>query len=370
MKLTQKQFIDRSKLIHGDKYDYSLVNYIRSNLKVKIICVTHNLMFEQSPVLHMTGSQCPSCSKRVNRTTEQFIEEAIVIHGNKFDYSQVIFTTKKSPVKIICNTCNTIFKQAPGNHLIGQGCMNCYNKNTVRSLEQFIQKAKKIHGNKYNYSKVIYKNNDTYVIIICQIHGEFQQSPHSHLNGSNCIKCANNMRSTEEFIKDANKKHNYKYKYENTIFTGVRTKVIVTCLKHGNFKIISGNHLFGQGCKKCNNVGHSKEQIKWLDYVAKRDNIFIQHAMNIGEYKIDNIQVDGFCKETNTCYEFLGDFWHGNPKKFKRNDMNKCNKKTFGYLYDETKKRNKIIIDKGYTLVTIWENDWYEIKKKINSKQV
>lgn len=72
-----------------------------------------------------------------------------------------------------------------------------------------------------------------------------------------------------------------------------------------------------------------KKQIAWLNYLSKQNNIHIQHAMNYGEYKIPNTRyrVDGYCKETNTIYQFHGDFFHGNPKFYKSHDINPVNKK-------------------------------------------
>ena len=85
------------------------------------------------------------------------------------------------------------------------------------------------------------------------------------------------------------------------------------------------NHLRFSGCPKCNNNGYSKAQILWLDFLSKFYNIHIQHALNEEEFVIPNTKykADGYCKETNTIYEFHGDFWHGNPKIFTLDEINK-----------------------------------------------
>ena len=94
-------------------------------------------------------------------------------------------------------------------------------------------------------------------------------------------------------------------------------------------------------------------------------NIYIQHADNEGEknIKINKklFKFDGYCKETNTVYEFMGDFFHGNPKLYNQNDINPLNKKTFGELYRNTINREKYLIKRGYNVISIWENDFNSI---------
>ena len=119
------------------------------------------------------------------------------------------------------------------------------------------------------------------------------------------------------------------------------------------------------------NNGFSKPSILWLDFLSKLYNIYIQHAHNDGEYVITTTKYrsDGYCKENNTIYEFHGDYWHGNPKKFNPDDINEITKKTFKDLYDETLIRENKIKELGYNLVVIWENDWKKINKCIKILQ-
>jgi len=107
---------------------------------------------------------------------------------------------------------------------------------------------------------------------------------------------------------------------------------------------------------------YSKICIEWLETIMKNENIFIQHGNNGGEITIKSnkklFKFDGYCKETNTVYEFMGDFYHGNPKLYNQNDINPVNKKTFGELYSETLKRLELIKNEGYNIITIWESDY------------
>lgn len=195
-RLTTEEFIERSKLIHGDKYDYSFSEYINCETKIKIICPTHGV-FDQIPYTHFSGGGCVLCgyksqSNTKTKTTDDFIKESKNIHGNKYDYSFVEYISSQIKVKIVCYK-HGIFYQAPDKHLCGQGCTKCgYDYMTSKSRctkESFIDKAKKIHGNKYDYSLVDYKNNRYKIKIICKIHSEFNQAPHKHLNGQGCPKC-------------------------------------------------------------------------------------------------------------------------------------------------------------------------------------
>src|SRR6478672_1334631 len=130
-----------------------------------------------------------------HRTTEVFIKHAIETHGNKYDYNKVKYINSKTKVKIICKI-HGLFEQTPSNHLFGKGCKKCSTIETSLKLKKttddFIKKVIEIHGDKYNYYKVEYKNAHTKIKIECKIHGEFEQTPNSHLRGSGCIECWKN----------------------------------------------------------------------------------------------------------------------------------------------------------------------------------
>lgn len=137
----------------------------------------------------------------VRYTTETFIEEARKIHRDKYDYSQVKYVNSRTKVKIICPK-HGIFEQTPHGHLTGRGCYKCGNKKQQQSrcltTEQFIEKARKIHGNKYDYSLVEYKKNSIKVKIICPKHGVFEQTPVTHLRGSGCRRCTKKKAHTDD----------------------------------------------------------------------------------------------------------------------------------------------------------------------------
>ncbi len=301
--------------------------------------------------------------------TEAFIEKAKLVHGDRYDYSLVEYVNAHSKVKIVCKI-HGVFEQAPTAHTsTKQGCPKCAG-NTRQTVEEFTAKAKKVHGDTYDYSLVKYTNNNTKVTIICQAHGEFEQRPDYHTDSkSGCPKCANNIKlSTGEFIERAKLIHGNKYDYSKVKYISTHKKVIVICPKHGEFLQKPNSHISTKtGCPKCVSNTHSKVCITWLESIMELENIHIQHALNGGEFKIPSTKysADGFCTETNTIYEFYGDRWHGNPKIYKPEFG--CYPKdklvTAGELYQKTIIRENKIRELGYNLITIWQSDWKEQQK-------
>lgn len=259
-RLNTEKFIERAKKIHGDKYIYDKVIYINSSKKVEVICPIHG-SFWVTPNHHITSkSGCPACSGCVKRTNRQFIDEAKLVHGDKYDYSKVEYKNSRTKVCIICSNHGE-FWQIPYDHLRGIGCQKCWfdrrAKEQTLSQEQFLERSYDKHGNKYDYSKVKYIKLDIPVIIICPLHGEFTQKPEVHLVGAGCPKCgrikANNSNSysQDEFIKKCSKIHNNKYDYSLVKYNRSFDIVTIICPEHGEFQQRASNHLMGQGCPKC-----------------------------------------------------------------------------------------------------------------------
>lgn len=200
-KLSKEDFIQKVHEIHGDKYDYSKVDYINYSTKVCIICPKHG-EFWMTPSNHINGKQgCPKCKfekqskepHRKSKTTEQFIEDAKKIHVDKYDYSKFIYINNKTKGIIICPKHGE-FLQEPSNHLKGMGCPECGRKIRKRkTTEQFILEAIQKHGNKYSYDKTIYVRKQDKVLIHCNICGtDFWQEASAHLKGQGCPECNKN----------------------------------------------------------------------------------------------------------------------------------------------------------------------------------
>jgi len=190
---TQEDFLIRARAVHGDKYDYSESIYRKSNEKLIIICRTHG-KFLQTPSKHLAGQGCAKCVNSGLSNTIDFIEKARLVHGDKFDFSLTEYVKASLKVVIIC-PIHGKFTKTP-NHFLRSvtGCPDCGRNLGRISLtdtnETFIKKARAVHGDKYDYSKVVYVNNETMIIIICKIHGEFLQTPKGHLKGRGCKTCA------------------------------------------------------------------------------------------------------------------------------------------------------------------------------------
>jgi len=373
-----ERFIEKAKIIHGDKYDYSKVEYINSLKKVIIICKEHG-EFLQIAGSHLQGHQCKICSTNITANkqrsnNEEFIEKAKEKHGDKYDYSNVEYINCNEKVIIICKDHGKFF-QTPQNHLNG-GCKKCAillisNKQTSNK-EEFVEKAKLIHGDKYDYSNLEYVKDRSKVVITCKIHGDFTQTARDHLSGNGCSKCGKvYKKNTNEYIEDAKKVHGDKYDYSKTIFKTAKDKIIITCKKHGDFEQEAYCHSIGVGCSKCSiHKKYSTLQIRWLELLSKLKNIQINHAENIGEYSIPNTRykADGYCKETNTIYEFHGTIYHGDPRCCNPIDYNYLGK-NYGELYQKTLDREQEIKNLGYNLVVMWEYDWNKINNSIKILQ-
>ena len=222
-KSTTENFIKKAIKVHGDKYDYSKVKYVNNRTKVCIIRPEHG-EFWQTPSMHLQGQGCRKCYGNEKMSTETFIEKAKKIHGDKYDYSKVVYTGNKNKIEIICKRHGP-FLQRPDMHLQGNGCSKCSYEDAVRrpkkEAEQFIEDAKQIHGEIYDYSKVVYINNKTPVEIICHEkdafgveHGSFFQRPDNHLNGQCCPKCKQKISKLEKKIIDFLTKNSIKYEYQ------------------------------------------------------------------------------------------------------------------------------------------------------------
>ena len=193
-KVTTKDFIDRARAVHSDKYGYAFSVYQSTKTKVSIYCHDHG-MFEQSPADHIKGSGCPGCAaESKTHTSSLFIEKAKEFHGDRYNYSKVDYVNMRNKVVVICPEHGE-FEQTPHGHLKGNGCIRCRVENVGKlnrsNTKSFIVRAIKTHNNKFDYSKVEYKTTREKVIIVCHEHGDFEQTPHSHLKGRGCPGCAN-----------------------------------------------------------------------------------------------------------------------------------------------------------------------------------
>jgi hypothetical protein len=297
---TIEQFIKKSHDIHGNKYNYSNVEYVGAHKKVKIECKKHGI-FLQRPNDHLSGYGCKLCANENHKDTkEEFVTKANQIHNSKYNYDKFIYIRHNIKGTITC-PIHGDFLQTPRVHLFagtGKGCHSCGERAQSNTFK-FIKKAQIKHGDNYDYSQVDYTIAHNKVNIICKTHGSFQQVASEHLKGYGCSKCIGSI---------------------------------------------------------------SKKETNWLNSIGVPDTpLFRQVTIKININQ--QIRVDGFNPNTKTIYEFYGDFWHGHPTRYNSKNVNPLNYSTFGELYNKTQRKRQAILDAGYNLVEIWESDWDKINQ-------
>lgn len=305
-KLSKEEVVNRFKEIHGDKYDYSKFNYINSITKGVIICPKHG-EFLQSANVHLRGAGCPVCARNeANRTSyklskEKLLERLTLAHGGKYEYDLSDYSGTQSKVGIKC-PLHGWFKQTIANHLyMKQGCPVCAREQrrigNALSKEEFIERVRERYGDKYDYSKVDYKNRDTEVIIICPKHGEFKVTPVKFLNGNACTECVR-----EEFIGRAINVHGDRYDYSKLKYTDSNEKITIICNKCGReFQQAAYSHLQGHGCPYCR---ESKLEREVEDYL-KNNNVNYVRQMRFKW--LGRQSLDFYLPDINTAIECQGE---------------------------------------------------------------
>lgn len=224
-KLTTEEFITKAKAVHGDRYDYSKVKYINNQTKVCIICKEHG-EFWQTPYTHLNGHGCSKCAYKGNRQRHYYSQDEIIVKikslfGERYSFEKVVYKAMKVPIILVCHEKDEHgiehgeFSMRPDNIFSGkQGCPKCYDNRRSRlqrkTLEVFVEEAKKVHGELYEYHKVEYVNTNSKVCIVCKIHGDFWQTPTNHLKGKGCPYCSGNAK---KWNKETCEQEAHKYEY-------------------------------------------------------------------------------------------------------------------------------------------------------------
>ena len=357
-------FIKKARNVHGEKYDYSKSLYLGSREKIEIICPLHGSFF-QLATNHLNGRGCKECSKiKITRNqssnTEEFISKARNIHGDIYDYSLVNYKNNNTQVEIIC-TEHGKFIQPPKDHLSGRGCPICGRERSnediksrlMLSKDEFIKRANEVHGNKYDYSLINYKDTRTKIEIVCKKHGSFFQSPNKHMQGRGCPACGrertteHNFLTLDDFIRKAKNVHRDKYDYSKSLYTGADNKLEITCVKHGKFLQTPHNHLKGTNCPSCG-ASISKPEIKLKDFIRSfYKGEIITNSKNI----IPPMELDIFVPTLNLAIEFNGGYWHSERFKDKNYHLHKYN----------------LCKSKGIRLISIWEWEYLKGRDKIEN---
>ncbi|MDY0270444.1 DUF7487 domain-containing protein [Trichloromonas sp.] len=312
----KNKFIKLSNEKHNNFYKYDKINYINNKTKVIITCPIHG-DFEQCPSSHLKGYGCRKCANDKKRLNKDDVLVRLnSIHNNKYKYTDLIFNKNSDKIKIICPVHGE-FKQILSDHLSGRGCPVC-GGTKPKDIDEFIKNSNHIHDHKYNYTKFNYFNNKTKSIIICPIHGEFKQSPNMHLKGFGCPECKTRKSNTIEYIEKAKIVHNNYYTYNNSNYNGSDHYITITCPIHGDFEQRAAGHLQGFGCNKCNkSKGENKIEKFLIDNNIEYET---QKYLN-GCDNINKLYFDFYLPLYNLCIEYDGEFHY--KKIFENNDINK-----------------------------------------------
>lgn len=366
-KLTKEEFIKGCIEKHGDRYDYSLVDYINISSKITLVCKEHG-EFIQIAKNHKDGQGCPICSGRIILDKSKYLEK---FNTNKYDYSLIEegILTNDQQLKIKDMDNGLVYIQSLKHHKSGKKPTKIESKSLVNKLEDihdnqfsyiiesdhyystskikiinkltkdetyyrvdrhlngmkpnkvtlnyFLLKSKELHNDKYDYSLInkINKNSDK-VKIICKEHGVFNQRVSNHMNlGDGCPKCVGVGKwNTELLISEFKKVHRDKFDYSKVIFKNIDKKVEINCKEHGPFKQNIHKHLNGQGCKLCEYTSKGEEYVKmWLDNF--NINYIRQHKFETCRH-INPLNFDFFLPKYNTCIEFDGEQHYKPVNKF------------------------------------------------------
>lgn len=301
--MTKQEFLDRAREKHGYKYQYpSLGHRVLSTDNVDILY--KDVLYSQKASKHLLG-RCPE-KNTPTKTTEQFIKEAEAVWGkDKYDYSITEYKGSLKPIKVIYD--GVVFEQRAVSHLISAPELNM-------NKDWFIKKSQDKWGkDKYDYSLVEYKHCKSKVKIIYNKTGEvFEQTPSGHLMAAPENIKFSVRKTTEQFIKEANEVHDFKFSYEKTNYVKNQIKVIITCPVHGDFNQNPLSHLQGNGCPNCNESKGEKEIAKYLD--KNEISYYRQHKFDDCK-NIFTLPFDFYLPKYRTAIEFDG-IQHYEPLNF------------------------------------------------------
>ena len=351
VKKTQEQFIEEAKKIHGDTYDYSLSKYNGNNKKIKIVCNLHGV-FEQSPIKHINAKHgCPKCGKLNMADKQKKTQEQFIEEAKKIhgDTYDYSLSNYVSYREKVTLICpiHGVFEQIASNHLKGKGCKYCGGTSKMDN-NMFIFKSKKIHGDTYDYKKTDYQIGRDKVVITCPIHGDFECFPSNHLSKKRgCPHCTLRVFDTPSFIERSKILFNDKFTYEKTLYNGIFGECIINCVEHGEIKVTPNYHFNSECGCKLCCNSYSKSQIEIKEYIETFGFEVIFNSRDL----LKKNELDLYVPEKKLAIEFNGLYWHSDKFKDKKYHLNK------------TIECEKL----GIKLLHIFEDEWEEKKEIIKS---
>lgn len=195
-KQTAEEFISKARSVHGERYRYDSVVYENSRAKVEIVCDEHGA-FMQTPGNHIKGAGCRKCAARLNPAAQIMQQDDVIAgfrktHGDRYSYEAVRYVRSRACVTVTCRVHGD-FQITPNSHMCGSGCPACGQLKRARTysggLPRFIEKAKALHGERFDYSASVYRGSSEKLEILCAEHGSFWMTASAHLVGQKCPSC-------------------------------------------------------------------------------------------------------------------------------------------------------------------------------------
>ena len=353
--------IGKFKEMHGDRYCYDKVEYTNMLKKVCITCKKHG-DFWMTPAHFIEGHGCPECAKAersISKRRTMFLKKLKLVHGDKYLTDKVKYVNNKTKVILTCKVHGD-FEARPDSLLSGCGCPKCGDESRKEKLtsntDEFIAKAKLVHGDKYTYENVVYKSWNEKVSVTCPIHGDFLITPNHLLGGEGCKQCGIENRAKSRSLgidalqNKSNDVHNGKYKVISQSYVNAKNGVEFECPIHGKFVQTPDSHLAGHGCPKCGNQ-MSKAEDEICSFIGGMigDSNIIRNDRDI----LDGYEIDIYIPDYKLGIEFNGLHWHTENFGKDRN-----------YHLNKTDKG----LSKGIYVIQIFEDEWIEHKDIVLEK--
>ena len=278
-RLTKEEFIEKAGLVHGDKYDYSLVDYVNNDTKVKIICPKHG-EFEQKPSSHTFSKRpkgCRECGEESKLMSEEdFYVKLETRFPLSLSYDKLSYKSSSKPLEFTCLFCGGKETISPKSLIRRQSSCKVCSHTRYLKPDEYITRFEEVHGiGAYDYSKVVWRGYHKKIRVVCPRHPDkdIRLTPYQHLQGQGCKYCKGvKVTNTAEFIEEANKVHDSKYDYSLVNYTTSFDKVEIICPKHGSFHQIPNSHLRGNGCPKCADEVRGWTKTSFINLCIKNNN--------------------------------------------------------------------------------------------------
>lgn len=356
MGLTTRKTIEEIRSLI-EKEGYKLISsvYIDAHHKIDMVCSkSHSIQTSWNGF--QQGHRCPICSGKKKKTIE---EVRAVFEARGFGLLTSVYVNKKSPLEYVCP--NKHYGQISWDSFNqGKGCLECAGRK-----KKSLKEVKKLFEDKgYIVLSNIYTNNKQPMKVVCPNGHTTSIQAARFISGRGCPLCAKNRKKTPEEVENHIKSFGYipdMGSYENC-----DSLITIMCDNGHKFETTGEYFYSGNRCPFCYKGRVSRISQEWLDFLGIGED-FRETTIKIGKRHAQ--RVDAYVPDTNTIYEFLGDYWHGNPIKYDPNMKHPVSKKTFGELYLETRSRIKTLQEAGYNLVYIWESEWRQLKRKLKKSQ-